>query len=149
MECAYESWNYNCSFMMRILENLSTCTMQRINWGLFSRAHCYTIWARENGKGGNEAFPIQQSTCTQTAVCTHTHTHLHTDSEYLLLVTFTHHDTFTQSFTVLNTQWCALFTCVVMFSKSNPINSSGPHPATQLWLPKGVQVMEGCSLGAE
>lgn len=50
---------------------------------------------------------------------------------YLLPVTFTHHDTFTQSFTALNTQRSGLFTCVVMFSKSNPINSGGLFPTTQ------------------
>lgn len=63
---------------MRILENLSARTMQRINWGLFSRAHCNTRRAQENGKGGNEAFPIQRGTCTQSAVYTHTHTHWNT-----------------------------------------------------------------------
>lgn len=106
---------------MRILENLSTCTMQRINWGLFSRAHCYTWQAQENGKSGNEAFSIHHSTCTQSTVCTHI-------KSYILCVTFTHNDTFTQSFTALNSQWSSLFTCVVMFSKSNPIKSGGLNP---------------------
>lgn len=71
---------------MRILENLSTCTMQRINWGLFSRAHCYTIWAQENGKDSNEAFSIQHSISFTAPV--HRLLFAHTD-KYLLPVTFT------------------------------------------------------------
>lgn len=122
MECAYESWNYNCSFMMRILENLSARTMQRINWGLFSRAHCYTPRAQENGKGANEAFSILCGTCTHIAVCTHTRAR-----RYLLPVTFSLGDTFTQSFLALNSQRTTLFTRVVMFflKKQTPIKSKG------------------------
>lgn len=55
----------------------------------------------------------------------HTVLFAHT-GRYLLSVTFSHGDTFTQSFLPLNSQRTALFTCVVMFlKKQTPIKSSG------------------------
>lgn len=72
---------------MRILENLSTCTMQRINWGLFSRAHCYTIWDQENRKGSNEAFSIRHSVSFTAPV--HRLLFAHT-LRHLVPVTFVH-----------------------------------------------------------
>lgn len=97
--------------------------------GVCFQGHIATLYEpKKTGRVVMRHFQYSTASLSQhlyTDCCLHTHTQIPSACNLYP------HVTFTQGFTSLNTQWCAVFTCVVMFSKSYPINSGGPFHMTQ------------------